>query len=159
MAHPLLRYRDGYDDTSPELRAEVKRMQALLRAQGFPVEADGLFGPGAERMVKEFQRGHELDDDGIVGPRTWGALEGTPPPDQTEVEFVTTFPPDAAGLTAELARHKYRVAKAAATRYDVPLAVIAGVASRESGWGLMLKPKGPRGTGDFGRLGPETAHA
>src|SRR3954447_19770967 len=51
-------------------------MQVLLTARGFAVEADGYFEPGTRSAVKAFQRAHELDDDGIVGPFTWAALEG-----------------------------------------------------------------------------------
>ena len=49
----------------------VSRMQGILR-----VEADGVFGGGTEAAVRRFQRGRGLVPDGIVGPRTWGALDG-----------------------------------------------------------------------------------
>ncbi|MER7465338.1 peptidoglycan-binding protein [Streptomyces sp. NPDC097981] len=35
---------------------------------------DGRFGPNTERYVREFQRQSHLDDDGIVGPKTWESL-------------------------------------------------------------------------------------
>ena len=35
-----------------------------------------------------------------------------------------------------------------AANAKVPSAFIYGIGSRESGWGLLLKPKGPSGTGD-----------
>ena len=35
---------------------------------------DGEFGPMTEQAVKQFQRDHELDDDGIVGTYTWREL-------------------------------------------------------------------------------------
>ena len=38
------------------------------------VTADGAFGPMTERVVKRFQRRHDLVPDGIVGPLTRGAL-------------------------------------------------------------------------------------
>ncbi len=37
----------------------------------------------------------------------------------------------------------------AAQHFGFQSAVICGIGSRESGWGLLLKPPGPGGTGDF----------
>jgi hypothetical protein len=153
---PTLRLRDGYDGTSPELRDDVTKLQTLLREHGLDVEPDGFFGPGTEGAVKAFQRSHHLDDDGIVGPRTWSMLSGEPQPTVASTEFPTTFAAAHAGLGKELvASVRYRAfAEVAAARYDVPLCVIAGIASRESGWGLMLKPQGPGGTGDSAPRAP-----
>jgi hypothetical protein len=39
----------------------------------------------------------------------------------------------------------------ASTQYNVARELIYAVGSRESAWGLTLKPKGPSGTGDWGR--------
>lgn len=36
---------------------------------------DGTFGPNTERSVMDFQRRNNLTADGIVGPRTWAALD------------------------------------------------------------------------------------
>jgi putative chitinase len=38
--------------------------------------ADGIFGPGTERIVKEWQSSQGLVADGIVGPKTLGKLLG-----------------------------------------------------------------------------------
>jgi hypothetical protein len=154
--HPTLRLHDGYDDTSPALRDEVKALQTLLRERGFDAQADGFFGDGTDSAVKAFQRAHDLDDDGIVGPRTWAALDAQPPPDPMAVDFPTTYPRNEAGLSAQLEEAgKYRdTARAAASKYHLPLCIVAGVASRESGWGLALRPRGPSGTGDFAPRAP-----
>ena len=48
---------------------EVIQLQKLLG-----IKADGMFGPITEECVKQFQRTHNLDVDGIVGPKTWAAL-------------------------------------------------------------------------------------
>jgi peptidoglycan hydrolase-like protein with peptidoglycan-binding domain len=50
----------------------VKQVQAKVG-----VTADGKFGPKTEAAVRGFQRGHELVPDGIVGPKTWIALDAT----------------------------------------------------------------------------------
>jgi peptidoglycan hydrolase-like protein with peptidoglycan-binding domain len=39
------------------------------------VEADGAFGALTEAAVRRFQRDHGLVPDGIVGPKTWAALD------------------------------------------------------------------------------------
>jgi len=38
------------------------------------LEPDGIFGNETNTKLKEFQKGKGLKDDGIVGPRTWGAM-------------------------------------------------------------------------------------
>lgn len=55
---------------------------------------------------------------------------------------------------------KYRsYIESAANEYDIPVPVLLGIGSRESRWGLALKPPGPAGTGDFikrnGSLAPD----
>jgi peptidoglycan hydrolase-like protein with peptidoglycan-binding domain len=52
----------------------IKTLQYLLRARGYSVVVDGVFGPKTEAAVKAFQSGHGLTADGIVGPVTWAAL-------------------------------------------------------------------------------------
>jgi N-acetylmuramoyl-L-alanine amidase/Putative peptidoglycan binding domain len=51
-------------------------VQALQRTLGFaPEKCDGSFGPMTEARVRDFQRQRGLVPDGIVGPRTWTALD------------------------------------------------------------------------------------
>jgi hypothetical protein len=52
----------------------VRAVQSRLRQLGWRIGVDGDFGPETERIVRAFQRRRDLDDDGIVGPRTWRAL-------------------------------------------------------------------------------------
>jgi len=56
---------------------QVKDLQRLLTAHGFTVVADGEFGPNTFKQVQAFQRAEGLATDGIVGPKTWDALEGS----------------------------------------------------------------------------------
>jgi peptidoglycan hydrolase-like protein with peptidoglycan-binding domain len=76
---------------TPELRTgafgeTVRRLQRALRREGlYPGAIDGSFGGGTASAVRAFQRRVGLPADGVVGPRTWEALEpatlaGTPAP-------------------------------------------------------------------------------
>ena len=47
-------------------------VKVLQRALG--ITDDGDFGPGTEKAVKEFQKSHELINDGVVGDKTWDAI-------------------------------------------------------------------------------------
>lgn len=54
-------------------------VQTLLQARNIycgPWGADGDFGNGTEKAVKDFQRRHNLTIDGVVGPETGAALFG-----------------------------------------------------------------------------------
>lgn len=74
----------------PQLRqgargAWVSTLQQKLNAKGYHLSVDGAFGPKTDAAVRAFQRSRGLVVDGIVGPKTWGALNGggavnNPPP-------------------------------------------------------------------------------
>ena len=67
-ATPLLR-----DGTVGE---QVRRLQrALTSSLGRSVAVDGRFGPGTQAAVQDFQRTRGLGADGVVGSRTWQALQ------------------------------------------------------------------------------------
>jgi peptidoglycan hydrolase-like protein with peptidoglycan-binding domain len=53
---------------------DVYAIQYLLRAEGYSLTADGIFGPQTQSAVKSFQGAKGLVVDGIVGPNTWQAL-------------------------------------------------------------------------------------
>jgi putative chitinase len=53
----------------------VSDLQEQLRELGHPLAIDGDFGPATELAVMEFQSAHRLKTDGIVGKKTWAALE------------------------------------------------------------------------------------
>lgn len=78
-----LRLYSGYASKGKEhQREDVKTCQALLLKEGFEDKnttdprnyADGFFGPGTERAVKNFQGAQGLAIDGVVGAATWDAL-------------------------------------------------------------------------------------
>jgi peptidoglycan hydrolase-like protein with peptidoglycan-binding domain len=53
----------------------VKGLQNALKGRGYDFGAvDGVFGPSTEDAVTQFQREVGLEEDGIAGPNTWGAL-------------------------------------------------------------------------------------
>jgi len=54
---------------------EVRELQQTLVELGIEVEVDGDFGPETKAAVQEFQGRSGLVRDGIVGPRTWEALD------------------------------------------------------------------------------------
>jgi len=149
MTRPTLRLFDGYDHTSPHLRGSVRDLQRRLRKQGLPVSVDGYFGRETEAAVLRFQAERHLDTDGIAGPRTWGMLLGKPVA-QAGATFETTFARDDAAMLGQLrAAEHYRTSIVRiAGEHRFPAALIAGIGSRESAWGLALTPKGPSGTGD-----------
>ena len=56
----------------------VKTLQSMLIELGYDLGkwgADGDFGDATELAVEAFQRANDLDVDGIVGEKTWTALE------------------------------------------------------------------------------------
>ena len=53
----------------------VRVLQRDLKTRGYPPSPiDGLYGPLTRHAVSGFQAAHDLQIDGIVGPRTWTAL-------------------------------------------------------------------------------------
>ena len=56
----------------------VKQLQTDLDKLGYSLGIcgiDGDFGTATEKAVKEFQRDHQLSQDGVAGPATWKALQ------------------------------------------------------------------------------------
>jgi len=69
-AHPLLKKGDS--------GVAVSALQSMLIERGFPCGStgvDGKFGNATLNAVKQFQQYSGLKVDGIVGPKTWAALE------------------------------------------------------------------------------------
>lgn len=72
-----------YDDVAtsqPTLRKgdrgeSVKQLQSKLRDRGYTVAVDGIFGNKTLEAVKAYQADHGMTVDGVVGPKTWNALD------------------------------------------------------------------------------------
>lgn len=106
--------------------------------------------------------------------RVFGRVEAPPPPttnnsvpihqqpntpsrNHTGKQFATHFDRDNPTMMKQLTevrRNYRRYIESMAQRYNLPPAVICGIGSRESHWGLALKPVGPGGRGDFARRPP-----
>jgi peptidoglycan hydrolase-like protein with peptidoglycan-binding domain len=52
----------------------VEILQHLLRARGFGLKVDGIFGAVTDQAVRRFQGNQGIAVDGIVGPVTWSRL-------------------------------------------------------------------------------------
>ena len=73
--------------------SQVTKLQNALKDAGYKLSADGVFGPGTEKVVKQFQRDEGLTADGIVGRSTWSALEGKTnvEPEPVSMEHIASF--------------------------------------------------------------------
>ena len=58
---------------------DVKDAQRKLTAHGFPCgKIDGIFGKLTDKATRDFQAARKLVVDGIIGKRTWAALDKVP---------------------------------------------------------------------------------
>ena len=79
IVKPTLRKGDSGD--------EVKALQERLNELGYNCgDADGKFGTKTVTAVKAFQKANGLDADGVVGRKTWAALDEAKPPKQDAQE-------------------------------------------------------------------------
>lgn len=67
-------FKRGMRDRNGEY--EIEQLQKELRRVGADISTDGVFGPGTERAVKEFQRRVGLVVDGVVGEKTAMSMKG-----------------------------------------------------------------------------------
>ncbi|MBR4442846.1 MAG: peptidoglycan-binding protein [Clostridia bacterium] len=78
---------------------------------------DGDYGVATEKAVREFQRDHQLTQDGVCGPKTWEALQqavdkiGTKP---TEEHYTVTI----TGLTKDQAEGLCKTWKTATSKKE-----------------------------------------
>jgi N-acetylmuramoyl-L-alanine amidase/Putative peptidoglycan binding domain len=63
------------DDANRPTLSRGSRGQAVKDVQKkLQVAIDGVFGPGTEAAVRQFQRNNGVVPDGIVGPKTWALI-------------------------------------------------------------------------------------
>lgn len=70
----------------------VKKCQTMLDKLGYSLGACGIdsdFGIATEKAVKQFQKDHGLVVDGVVGQKTWAALEAAEPGEPEKLYTVT----------------------------------------------------------------------
>ena len=97
---------------------DVISLQQLLSEYGYLVRVDGIFGTQTHEAVCNFQKEAKLVADGIVGPKTWLALNG---------------------LACEVALPDYAFA---AKTLDVEIAAIRAVHQVEAGGSSGFLPDG-----------------
>jgi hypothetical protein len=148
---PNLRLFDGSPNTSPHLTSAVMELQFLLQRRGYRMQPDGVYGTYTENVVRQFQQSRGLPASGIVDSFTWAALTKNLTP-SFDYSLPTTFAANDRFMLQELAEYrKYKaLVQYCAQYYGLPVAILAGIGSQESRWGLALTPPGPTGTGDHG---------
>ena len=107
-------------ETKPTLRRGdrgewVKIMQERLMEKGYDLGAagaDGAFGKQTEKAVQAFQRDKGLTVDGVVGPKTWAALE---PQEDADTRRYTVVIPGVDAATATYLLESYPGARAEET--------------------------------------------
>jgi hypothetical protein len=57
---------------------DVRTLQIRLAERGWDIPVDGVYGRDLQWIVDQFQHEKHLDNDGIVGPRTWEAAWRAP---------------------------------------------------------------------------------
>ena len=55
----------------------VRTLQTKLNESGASLTVDGSFGPATNSAVRSLQSASGIGVDGVVGPQTWGALDGS----------------------------------------------------------------------------------
>lgn len=83
---PAVRRRDGL--RRGDRGNKVRDLQRMLTAAGFPLRADGAFGPRTEAALRAFQRLKTLPVDGVFGTETAKALRKAVPDWGTAPGFV-----------------------------------------------------------------------
>lgn len=59
-------------------REDLRRWQAQMRARGWAIGVDGLYGTETARVARAFQKEKGLSVDGLIGSATWAAAWNAP---------------------------------------------------------------------------------
>lgn len=85
----------------------VRELQTILTAKGYDCgEIDGIFGKKTLAAVRELQKDKGLVLDGVVGVKTWAALDGA-----ETVKRYTAIIPDITGSQAEALKRQFPTAQ------------------------------------------------
>ena len=125
---------------------DVIALQHLLNVEGYKLTIDGDFGAKTETAVKMYQKAHGLEDDGIVGAKTWAALgvkSATPASTNSKcVDPSVVYAP----LTCCITKTPNRTIKYLAIHYTAGASSASGRAKgMKSSW-----EKSKRASADFG---------
>ena len=60
-----------FDQKTNARHADVRTWQSKMRSRGWSIDVDQIYGPGSERVCRQFQQDKRLAVDGKVGPQTW----------------------------------------------------------------------------------------
>jgi N-acetylmuramoyl-L-alanine amidase/Putative peptidoglycan binding domain len=67
-----------FDQRTNARHPNVRTWQDKMRARGWKIGVDGVFGPESERVCRSFQADKRLTVDGKVGPQTWNTTWTSP---------------------------------------------------------------------------------
>lgn len=61
-------------EANPSSAGQVESVQAKLKAEGFPVSVDGVWGPQSAEALRQFQQANNLDASGQIDAQTLTAM-------------------------------------------------------------------------------------
>ena len=100
--HPTIR-KCAKGDAVIELQNKLVKLGYYLGSCG----VDGDFGKDTEKAVKEFQEDHGLNPDGVVGKKTWEALDKAVEPKPSPTKLYTIHIPKLTVYQADALIHQY----------------------------------------------------
>ena len=118
---------------------EVQQMQNALRKLGYSLTADGVFGNGTEKIVRQFQADQGLTADGVAGDKTLTRLYQLTAPTPAPTAAPTSAPvPGGRSATIKTSGAKLNMRSSASTSgtviTKVPNGASVTVLSTQSSW-------------------------